>query len=91
MSVADEEWKRVRLSSFASRFHTPLKAFADCQIRMQDLVRQLNNCRGQIHSRDREGRMAELTGREIKAFVAKQANTVTYKGIGRMYVDLISL
>jgi hypothetical protein len=49
-------------------------------MRIQDLARQLGNCKQQLFTRDRQARMAELTIRELDTL----KDAVAYKGVGKM-------
>lgn len=52
----------------------------DGQVRLQDLTKQLNNCRNQIFTRDRDARMCDATLQQL----SKMDQPVTYKTIGKM-------
>jgi hypothetical protein len=66
----------------------PAQIFTEAQSRLQDLVRQLNNCKAQIFQRDRNSRMGEITLKEldnIKQQPQQDSDIITYKGVGKMY------
>jgi hypothetical protein len=61
-----------------------MQAAFETQGRLQDLYRQLTNCKGQIFQRDRERRMADLTEKELQGLKAENEGIVTYKAVGKM-------
>ena len=67
------------------RSSTATQLFTESQSRLQDLVRQLNNCKAQIFQRDRNSRMGEITLKELDGIKQQDPEVVTYKGIGKMY------
>jgi hypothetical protein len=63
----------------------------ESQLRLQDLVRQLQNCKGQIFQRDRNSRMvdatlAQLALEEQEVTTQAKYDFVTYKSVGKLYV-----
>ncbi|KAG0318412.1 hypothetical protein BGZ97_003814 [Linnemannia gamsii] len=60
------------------------KIVHDLQTKLQEATRMVASVQAQIQSREREKRLSELTNKELSAL---QPETVTYKSVGKMFVQ----
>ncbi|KAF9143159.1 Prefoldin [Linnemannia elongata] len=60
------------------------KIVHDLQNKLQEATRMVASVQAQIQSREREKRLSELTNKELSAL---QPDTVTYKSVGKMFVQ----
>ncbi|KAF9355334.1 hypothetical protein BGX34_010535 [Mortierella sp. NVP85] len=56
----------------------------DLQSKLQEATRMVATVQAQIQTREREKRLAELTNKELSAL---QPDTVTYKAVGKMFIQ----
>lgn len=56
------------------------KAFIEGEKRVNELAKQLMNCRSQIFSRDRNSRMSDITVGQLQ----KMETPTTYESVGKM-------
>ncbi|KAG0233743.1 Prefoldin [Mortierella sp. GBAus27b] len=56
----------------------------DLQSKLQEATRMVSSVQAQIQTREREKRLAELTNKELSAL---QPDTVTYKAVGKMFIQ----
>ncbi|KAF9434219.1 hypothetical protein BGZ76_008372 [Entomortierella beljakovae] len=60
------------------------KIVHDLQSKLQEATRMVASVQAQIQTREREKRLSELTNKELSSL---QPNTVTYKSIGKMFIQ----
>ncbi|KAG0206746.1 hypothetical protein BGX33_007237 [Mortierella sp. NVP41] len=60
------------------------KIVHDLQTKLQEATRMVALVQAQIQTREREKRLSELTNKELSAL---QADTITYKSVGKMFVQ----
>ncbi|KAI9025142.1 Prefoldin [Phycomyces nitens] len=60
------------------------KVFVELQAKYISSTQQVNQVKSQIQAKQRERKMAELTRRELDAL---DANTKTYKPVGKMFIQ----
>ncbi|KAF9086254.1 hypothetical protein BGX29_008303 [Mortierella sp. GBA35] len=60
------------------------KIVHDLQTKLQEATRMVASVQAQIQTREREKRLSELTNKELSAL---QADTITYKSVGKMFVQ----
>ncbi|KAI7870119.1 Prefoldin [Spinellus fusiger] len=60
------------------------RVFVELQAKYVSSVQQVNQVKGQIQSKQRERKMAELTRRELDAL---ESTTKTYKPVGKMFIQ----
>ncbi|KAF9924373.1 hypothetical protein FBU30_005643 [Linnemannia zychae] len=60
------------------------KIVHDLQTKLQEATRMVASVQAQIQAREREKRLSELTNKELSAL---QPDTITYKSVGKMFVQ----
>ncbi|ORZ09094.1 Prefoldin [Lobosporangium transversale] len=60
------------------------KLVHDLQSKLQEATRMVASVQAQIQAREREKKLSELTNKELSSL---QADTVTYKSVGKMFVQ----
>ncbi|KAF9169713.1 hypothetical protein BGX21_009886 [Mortierella sp. AD011] len=60
------------------------KIVHDLQSKLQEATRMVASVQAQIQTREREKRLSELTNKELSAL---QPDTVTYKSVGKMFIQ----
>ncbi|KAF9997094.1 hypothetical protein BGZ80_008270 [Entomortierella chlamydospora] len=60
------------------------KIVHDLQSKLQEATRMVASVQAQIQTREREKRLSELTNKEL---LALQPDTVTYKSVGKMFIQ----
>ncbi|GJJ70310.1 prefoldin subunit 1 [Entomortierella parvispora] len=60
------------------------KIINDLQNKLQEANRMVASVQAQIQTREREKRLSELTNKELSSI---DTNTVTYKSVGKMFVQ----
>ncbi|KAF9348740.1 hypothetical protein BGX26_012872 [Mortierella sp. AD094] len=60
------------------------KIVHDLQSKLQEATRMVASVQAQIQTREREKRLSELTNKELSSL---QPDTVTYKSVGKMFIQ----
>ncbi|KAI1313845.1 hypothetical protein EDD11_002478 [Mortierella claussenii] len=60
------------------------KIVHDLQSKLQEATRMVASVQAQIQTREREKRLSELTNKELTSL---QPDTVTYKSVGKMFIQ----
>ncbi|KAG0299457.1 hypothetical protein BGZ98_010039 [Dissophora globulifera] len=60
------------------------KIVHDLQSKLQEATRMVASVQAQIQTREREKRLSELTNKELSAL---KSDTVTYKSVGKMFIQ----